>query len=155
MSPRYALGYRYIRPAPSCLFDRHFHRQKPSLLQSASSFWCVSFLYVLAANRNAIISQAAKNVRASEDALFEVFDRLEAFFRRLEIYTEATLDQRMVDIVAKIMAEVLNILGITTNEIKQSGISKRLLCGCVAADRTIFREISKEAVQKYGQLDGC
>src|SRR5258707_14523711 len=32
-----------IRPTLSCLFDRHFHRQKPSLLQSASSFWCVSF----------------------------------------------------------------------------------------------------------------
>ncbi len=113
------------------------------------------FLYIHAADRNTITSQAAKNVRASDDALFEVFERLEAFFRRLEIYTEAALDQRMVDIVAKIMAEVLNILGITTNEIKQSGISKRLLCGCVAADRTIFREISKEAVQKYGHLDGC
>src|SRR5260370_21181908 len=32
-----------IRPALSCLFHRHFHRQKPSLLQSTSSFWCVSF----------------------------------------------------------------------------------------------------------------
>ncbi len=113
------------------------------------------FLYVHAAHRNAITSQAAKNARASEDALFEVFERLEAFFRRLEIYTEAALDPRMVDMVAKIMAEVLNILGIATNEIKQGRISKRLLYGCVAADRTIFREISKEGVQKYGQLDGC
>ncbi len=94
-------------------------------------------------------------MRASEDALLEVFDRLEAFFRRLEIYTEAALDQRMVDIVAKIMAEVLNILGIATNEIKQGRMSKCLLYGCVATDRTIFREISKEGVQKYGQLDGC
>jgi hypothetical protein len=144
-----------IRPALSYLFDRHFHRQKPSLLQSASSFWCVSFSYVRAAYRNAITSQAAKNVRASEDALLEVFDRLEAFFRRLEIYTEAALDQRMVDIVAKIMAEVLNILGITTNEIKQCRMSKCLLYGYVAADRMIFREISKEGVQKHGQLDGC
>jgi hypothetical protein len=92
------------------------------------------FVYVHAAHCNAITSQAAKNVRASEDALLEVFERLEAFFRRLEIYTEAALDQRMVDIVAKIMAEVLNILGITTNEIKQSRMSKRLLYVCVAAD---------------------
>jgi hypothetical protein len=94
-------------------------------------------LYVHAAHRNAanaITSQAAKNVRASEDALFEVFERLEAFFRRLEIYTETALDERMVDIVAKIMAEVLNILGITTNEIKQGRISKRLLYGSVVAD---------------------
>ncbi len=32
----------------------------------------------------------------------------------------------MVDIVAKIMAKVLNILGITTNEIKQGRMSKRM-----------------------------
>ena len=102
-----------------------------------------------AARRNAITSQAAKNVRASDDALFEVFERLESFFQRLEIYTEAALDQKMVDLVAKIMAEVLNILGITTNKIKQGRMSKRLLYGCVAPDRTIFREISK-AVEKYG-----
>src|SRR5260370_27188861 len=114
-----------------------------------------TFLYVHVAHRNAITSQAAKNVRSSEDALFEVFERLEAFFRRLEIYSEAALDRRMVDIVAKIMAEVLNILGITTNIIKQGRMSKCLLYGCVAADRTMFREISKEGVQKYGQLDGC
>ena len=72
-------------------------------------------------------------MRASEDALFEVFERLEAFFRRLEIYTEAALDPRLVDIVGKIMAEVLNILGITTNEIKNSRMSRRLLYGCVVA----------------------
>ncbi len=106
------------------------------------------FSYVCAAHRNAITSQAAKNIRASEDALFEVFDRLEAFFRRLEVYTEAALDQRMVDIVAKIMAEVLNILGITTNKIRQGRMSKRFLCGRVGGDGTIFRGISKEAVQK-------
>src|SRR5216684_1590135 len=31
------------RSAPSYLVHRHFHRQKQSLLRSASSFWCVSF----------------------------------------------------------------------------------------------------------------
>ncbi len=108
------------------------------------------FSYVCAAHHDAITSQAVKNVRASEDALFEVFDRLEAFFRRLEIYTEAALDQRMVDIVAKIMAEVLNILGITTNKIRQGRMSKRLLYGRVVGDRKIFREISKEGAQNYG-----
>jgi RecA/RadA recombinase len=106
------------------------------------------FSCVHAAHRNTITSQAAKNVRASEDALFEVFDRLEAFFQRLEIYTEVALDQRMVDMVAKIMAEVLNILGITTKKIKQGRMSKHSLYGCVVTDRTIFREISKEAVQE-------
>lgn len=80
--------------------------------------------YVRAAHRNAITSQAAKKVRASEDDLFEIFDRLEAFFQRLEIYTEMALDRRMVDTVAKIMAETLNILAIATNEISQGRISE-------------------------------
>jgi hypothetical protein len=74
-----------------------------------------------------ITSQAAKNVRASQDALFEIFERLEAFFQRLEIYTETALDRRMVDTAAKIMAEVLSVLAITTSEIKQGRMSKPLL----------------------------
>jgi hypothetical protein len=49
---------------------------------------------------------------------------LEAFFQRLEIYTEAALDRKMVDTVTNIMAEVLNIIGIATKEIKQGRTSK-------------------------------
>jgi hypothetical protein len=52
---------------------------------------------------------------------------MEAFFQRLDIYTEVALDQKMVETVTKIMAEVLNIIGITTKEIKQGRISKRFL----------------------------
>ncbi len=55
----------------------------------------------------------------------------------------------MVDIVVKIMAEVLNILAITTNEVKQGQMSKPSLYKYVAVDRTIFREISKETIRKY------
>ena len=47
------------------------------------------------------------------------FEHLETFFQRLEIYTEVALDQRMVDTVTKIMADVLNVLATTTNEIQQ------------------------------------
>jgi hypothetical protein len=48
---------------------------------------------------------------------------MEVFFQRLEIYTQAALDQKMVDTVTKIMVEVLNIIGIATKEIKQGYIS--------------------------------
>ena len=74
-----------------------------------------------------ITSQAAKNIRANQDALFAIFERLEAFFRRLEIYTEAALDQKMLDTVRKIMTEVLNIIGIATKEIKQGKMSRSFL----------------------------
>jgi hypothetical protein len=57
----------------------------------------------------------------------EIFERLEAFFRRLEIYTEAILDQKMVDTVTNILAEALNIVGIATKDIKQGRTSKYFL----------------------------
>ena len=54
----------------------------------------------------------------------------------------------MVDTVTKIMADVLNVLAITTNEIKQGWMSKPLPHKYVAVDGTIFREISKDTDQK-------
>ena len=55
----------------------------------------------------------------------------------------------MMDTVTKIMAEVLNVLAITTNEIKQGWMSKPLPYKYVAVDGTIFREIFTETDQKY------
>ena len=74
-----------------------------------------------------ITSQTARDVRASQDALFETFERLESFFERLEVYTGAALDLKMVDTVTKIMAEVLNIIGVATKEMKQGRMSKSFL----------------------------
>jgi hypothetical protein len=71
-------------------------------------------------------SQTAKDVRADQDALFELFERIEAFLRRLDTYTEATPIQGMADSISAIMVEVLNILAITTKEIKQGRMSKSL-----------------------------
>jgi hypothetical protein len=71
--------------------------------------------------------QAAKDARASQDALIDIFERIEMFFRRLEIYTELPSTTEMMDIIVHIMVEVLSILGITTTEIKQGRISKYLL----------------------------
>jgi hypothetical protein len=85
------------------------------------------FQYVRAAHCKCEPSQAAKNVRASQDALFEIFEHLKAFFQRLEIYAEAALDQRMVDTITKTMVEVLNIIGIATKDIKQGRMSKSFL----------------------------
>ena len=78
-------------------------------------------------DRNAFISQAAKDARASQDTLIDVFDRIEMFFRRLEIYTEVPLTTEMMDIIIQIMVEVLSILGIATKELKQGRLSKYLL----------------------------
>jgi len=76
---------------------------------------------------NGFIFQAAKDVRASQDILIDIFERIENFFRRLETYTEVPPTPEMMDIIMKIMVEVLCILAIATKEIKQSRMSERCL----------------------------
>jgi hypothetical protein len=85
----------------------------------------ISFLLLVCTLLNTFVrsvvirtTQAAKDVRAGQDAFLEVFERIEAFFKRLEIYPRATLNQEMVDIITKIMVEVLDVLGIATKEIR-------------------------------------
>ena len=77
--------------------------------------------------RNTNDSQTAKAVRADQDALFEIFERMEAYFRRLDIYTEVTPNQGMMDTITAIMVEVLNFIGIATKEIKQGRTSEHFL----------------------------
>jgi len=61
----------------------------------------------------------AKDDSASQDAAVDLFERMEFFFKRLEVYTEVTPTAAMTDIITKIMVEVLTIFGIATKEIKQ------------------------------------
>ena len=68
-------------------------------------------------------SQAAKDVEASQDALIDLFERIENFFNRLESYTEVPPTDAMTDIIVKIMIEVLNIFAIATKEMKQGRAS--------------------------------
>ena len=56
-----------------------------------------------------------------------MFERIEAFFRRLDIYTEVAPNQGMVDAITAIMVEVLNFIGIATKEMKQCRTSEDLL----------------------------
>src|ERR1700755_2993043 len=80
---------------------------------------CCTFVRVIV-----IPSQAAMEVRASQDTLIDIFERIENFFQRLEIYTRVSPPAEMIDIIVKIMVEVLSILGIATKEIKQGRASK-------------------------------
>jgi hypothetical protein len=72
---------------------------------------------------NTYIFQTAKDVRKSQDTLVDIFDRIEMFFRRLEMYTEVPSTIEMMDIFIQIMVEVLSILGIATKEIKRGRMS--------------------------------
>ena len=86
------------------------------------SFQCVSSITCRGPDSH--ISQAAKDVRSSQDALVNTFERVEMFSRRLEVYTEVPPTTEMMDMIVQILVEVLSILGIAMKEIKQGRLSK-------------------------------
>ena len=73
-------------------------------------------------------------MRTSKDTLVDIFERIEKFFRRLRVYTEAEPTSEMMDIIVQIMVEVLSILGIVTEEIKQSRLSRYSLYKYMTVD---------------------
>jgi len=66
-------------------------------------------------------------VRASHDALVELFERIESFFKRLGVYTQISLTTEMAEVFVKILAEVLSILSIATKEVNRKRASKLFL----------------------------
>ena len=54
-----------------------------------------------------------------------VFQRVECFFRRLEVYTQVPPTTEMMDTIVQIMVEILSILGIAMKEIKQGRMSEQ------------------------------
>ncbi|KAH9037511.1 hypothetical protein EDB85DRAFT_609212 [Lactarius pseudohatsudake] len=92
-----------------------------------------------------ILLQAIKDVRASQDALGDIFGRMEYFFKRLEAYIEIRPTVAMIDIVVKIMVEVLSILGIVTKEIRQGKMKKYLV-------KLVGRKDVEDALQRLDKL---
>ncbi|KAH9055830.1 hypothetical protein EDB83DRAFT_2552617 [Lactarius deliciosus] len=92
-----------------------------------------------------ILLQAVKDVRASQDALGDIFGRMEYFFKRLEAYIEIRPTVAMIDIVVKIMVEVLSILGIVTKEIRQGKMKKYLV-------KLVGRKDVEDALQRLDKL---
>ncbi|KAI9450825.1 hypothetical protein BJY52DRAFT_1419406 [Lactarius psammicola] len=92
-----------------------------------------------------VLLQAVKDVRASRDALVDLFGRLEYFFKRLEKYVEVRPTTAMTDIIVKIMVEVLSILGIVTKEVRQGRTKKYL-------KRLVGRNDVEDALQRLDKL---
>jgi len=63
---------------------------------------------------------------ASKSVLVDLFERIEGFFRRLEMYIQVPSNAEMMDTILKIMVEILSILAIATKELNQHR-AKRLL----------------------------
>jgi hypothetical protein len=76
---------------------------------------------------NADILQAAKDVRASHDALVDLFEHIQFYLKRLGVHTQISPTKDMVEILVKIMVEVLSILSIATREMQQCRTSQLFL----------------------------
>ncbi len=76
---------------------------------------------------NADILQAAKDVWASHDVLVDLFERVQFFLKRLGVHTRISPTKDMVEILVKIMVEVISILSIATKEMQQSRTSRLFL----------------------------
>ena len=66
----------------------------------------------------------AKDAGSSKDKLIGLFNRIERFFGRLEIYSGITPTMAMRAIIIDIMVEILTILGVVTKEVKRGGLSE-------------------------------
>jgi hypothetical protein len=77
-----------------------------------------------------------------------MFERIETFFRRLDIYTKVAPNQGMVDTITAIMVEVLNFIGIATKEMKQCRTSKPLPYRQVPADKSFAAKYLKKLMGK-------
>jgi len=81
------------------------------------------------------VYQTAKYVRASHDSLVDVFECIETFLSRLEIYTEVRPTPAMMEMVLKIMVELLTVLALATKQINQGRFSQSS-CPCIVLSST-------------------
>jgi hypothetical protein len=70
------------------------------------------------------VRQSVKDVSASYDALVDLFESIENFLGRLDIYTRIPITTAMTDIIIKIMVEVLATLALATRQVKQGRLSE-------------------------------
>jgi hypothetical protein len=120
----YAQVHAFIRDLPTHIYLAGILTHDGDLRRNWRSSFSAYRRYPGVGHSNTYISQAAKDVRASHDTLVDIFEHIESFFRRLEVYTEVTPTTEMMDTIINIMAEVLSILGIAMKEIKQGWLSE-------------------------------
>ena len=76
---------------------------------------------------NADVLQAVQGVSTSQGALVDIFERIENVFKRLETYVGLPPTTELMDIIVKVMVEVLLILALVTKEIKRGKLSESVV----------------------------
>ena len=98
---------------------------------------------------DAQVSQAAKDASFIRDKLGDIFNRIEHFFYRLEIYTGIPPTAAMRDIIIEIMVEVLAFLAIATKEVKRERLSKLVSHRFTPLTHASFRKNSEDVDGEY------
>jgi ABC-type uncharacterized transport system permease subunit len=110
------------------LFYSHPLLRRQYLLPSLSYLVYVPFFYLpLVYPCVILVYQAAKDIGASHDALANLLELAEQFVNRLEIYTGVALEQVMIELIVKMMVQLLHVLGLVTKEIRRNSLSKSVL----------------------------
>lgn len=74
---------------------------------------------------------AAKGVIINYDALADLLESIQHFINPLNLYTQIDLTPPLVDIVAKIMVELIFTLALVTEKIKRLRSSRSILADVV------------------------
>ena len=94
----------------------------------------------------------AKDASTGQESIIEAFNRIEHFFRRLEIYTVLTLTAAMTDMIVEIMVEVLTFLAVATEEMKCGRLSELISIYLAFSTDRLVRKVLEEIVggKRYG-----
>jgi hypothetical protein len=100
-------------------YSRELPSYSPYVLFSIPSVYC----------RDVQVTQAAKDVSASCEALVDLFALFENFLNRLRIYTGIAPVPALTSILVKIMVELMSTLALATKQVKQGRFSEFVLAG--------------------------
>ena len=71
--------------------------------------------------------QAAKSIEASNDAVVDVLESVERFFRHIDIYTHLPHSPALDEMVVKIVLELLITLALATKQLTQGRMGELVL----------------------------
>jgi hypothetical protein len=94
------------------------------------------------------------DVIASYEALVKLFERIQFFLQRLHHYTSVPLTPEMTELLAKIMAQILSVLALSTKTMKERRISWSIQSVYSFITNYKARKIYEEADGKDGG-GGC
>jgi hypothetical protein len=95
-------------------------------------------------------SKAAKGVSTSYDALVEIFECFEHYLTHLKVLTNSAntkIPSAVGDILVKIMVELLDVLALATQQIKQGQFSEFVLADTSHLYSGLHREIYQKTAR--------